>query len=293
MKSFIGGLIAGAVILGAGVALGKPSPRRPRHFARRRIYRGSYSRPNPGAFEREALAYMREARELIQELRNPKTPTFEPYVPFEGAEFVRPGTAHVEAEAQDATRDAKKERLICPQCFHPSHGDFCPSDQCPCGRSQDAPPEANGMNSEQWHMLCMFMFRMLEDEGNKQFKAELRRQMDLSNAEPCPTPGEKQPWKVIQDGLGNWNVWEWGPRDGLAPKSVALSLTEENARQIVSDHNRAEAQFISNETMALRKILDMATDLLQGPVYSDTKTLMRICDEADAALGLRNPEAKS
>ena len=107
MKSFIGGLIAGAALLGVGVALGKPSPRRPRHFARKRIYRGSYSRPNPGAFQREALAYIREAREMLQELRNPKTPAFEPLRPvFEDAEFVS-GTAHVEAEAQDPTRDAK------------------------------------------------------------------------------------------------------------------------------------------------------------------------------------------
>lgn len=36
------------------------------------------------------------------------------------------------------------------------------------------------MTGEQWKILCLFMHAVLKDEGNENFKAELRRQMDLA-----------------------------------------------------------------------------------------------------------------
>jgi hypothetical protein len=78
---FVWGLAAGALLVGFGVSLGKPS-RVHRHkirFGRRRFHR-VYHGPQRkiDEREREALAFLREAREMIRELRTPNSANAEP-----------------------------------------------------------------------------------------------------------------------------------------------------------------------------------------------------------------------
>jgi hypothetical protein len=90
----VGGLIAGALLVGFGFSLGKT---RPVVRSRRRHHRSFKvrSRFNPGyrrhRLEREMLAYIREGRELIRELRNPKAPSGPPQVDAEF--YIQPGEA--------------------------------------------------------------------------------------------------------------------------------------------------------------------------------------------------------
>ena len=100
MKKFVGGLIAGALLVGFGVSLGKSSGR---HYRRRHRFVRGRSGINPGSRRRldhEMRLYLREARELIAELRNPKVP-----YPNLDAEFT-PGTANAEPTAQEPTPEA-------------------------------------------------------------------------------------------------------------------------------------------------------------------------------------------
>lgn len=171
MKSFIGGLIAGAALLGVGVALGKPSrPATRKHMAYRSFRR---SRRNPGfearANDREIMEYLREARDWMREVRNPKAT----FPPFNEAGFVKPdnpppptprmscdecgfigghlqacsrwGTANETDRSPKPTRDARDcphgRPGGCADCIIFARWLFDAEDT-PFPEIQDAPPEA-------------------------------------------------------------------------------------------------------------------------------------------------------
>jgi len=102
---FLWGAIAGGLLVGFGVSLGKSSGGRPRHHRRRhRFIRGrSGFNPQRLRLEREMRLYLREARELIAELRNPKVP-----YPNLDAEFI-PGTANASDGAEPSAPEANKK----------------------------------------------------------------------------------------------------------------------------------------------------------------------------------------
>jgi hypothetical protein len=113
---FIGGLVAGALLLGLGFALGKSSKK----LGPRKRFHRSWSRRhmNPGwrarregrrrrKIDREILAYLREARELMREISNgnPKA------APLIDVEFVVPsGTANETAGAEPGAPEVKEKR---------------------------------------------------------------------------------------------------------------------------------------------------------------------------------------
>jgi len=102
---FLWGAIAGGLLVGFGVSLGKSS-KRPRHFRRRHRFVRGRSGINPGSrrrLEREMRLYLREARELIAELRNPKVP-----YPNLDAEFI-PGTPNASDGAEPSAPEATKK----------------------------------------------------------------------------------------------------------------------------------------------------------------------------------------
>ena len=102
MSKFVGGLVAGGLLVALGVSLGKSSGYRPRHHRRRhRFVRGrSGFNPQGARLQREMRLYLREARELIRELRTPKI----------DAEFIEPpNPANASPAPEPSAPEATKE----------------------------------------------------------------------------------------------------------------------------------------------------------------------------------------
>ena len=87
--SWVAGFVAGACALGVGVLIGESEPRSIRHKRRHHRFVARYNGRNPGwqrrRLEREMLAFIREARETLQEMNSPKGPG-----PEINAEFIVP-----------------------------------------------------------------------------------------------------------------------------------------------------------------------------------------------------------
>ena len=99
MSKFVGGLIAGGLLVALGVSLGKSSGYRPRHHRRRHRFRGrSGFNPQGARLQREMRLYLREARELIRELRTPK-------IDAEFIESPNPASPAPEPSAPEATKE--------------------------------------------------------------------------------------------------------------------------------------------------------------------------------------------
>jgi hypothetical protein len=228
---FIGGLIAGAALLCLGASAARPSRLVSRKIRSSRSFR---RRRNPGSAwretEAEIMEYIREARGVMQELRNPKPPPVD-------AEFISNETMVLRR-----VRDMARERFASLDELHnPGDTDaliFILRETSEAletangsDRSQDAPPEAT--------KECRYPFACAESPCPKPHTAKtFGTANEPDRSQDAPPEAMKQPWRVVQDGLGTWNVWETESVAGWAPRSVALSLTEENANQIVSDHNR-------------------------------------------------------
>ena len=90
MSKFVGGLVAGGLLVALGVSLGKSLGYRPRQGARLQGAR----------LQREMRLYLREARELIRELRTPKI----------DAEFIEPpNPANASPAPEPSAPEATKE----------------------------------------------------------------------------------------------------------------------------------------------------------------------------------------
>jgi hypothetical protein len=95
----------GAVTLGLLIGQSGRPQRRNRHRSHRRFHVRRRSGFNPGyrrrLIEREMLAFLREAREALSVMNNPKSPAVD-------AEFiVEPGTANAKDAAQELPPEAK------------------------------------------------------------------------------------------------------------------------------------------------------------------------------------------
>jgi hypothetical protein len=109
--SWVGGFMAGVGAVTLGILIGQSGHPSRRHHHRRRqrqFYVRRRSGFNPGyrrrLIECEMLAFLREARETLAVMNNPKSPSVD-------AEFiVDPGTANASPKAQEPMPEAKKEK---------------------------------------------------------------------------------------------------------------------------------------------------------------------------------------
>ena len=107
MSKWVDGFIAGAGALALGVLIGQSGKSHKKHFHRRRHF--TRSRRNPGWRQRqlevEILAFLREARETLAVMNNPKTDSID-------AEFIVPPNP---ANASPTSQEPAPEVTIkCP-----------------------------------------------------------------------------------------------------------------------------------------------------------------------------------
>ena len=100
MSKFVGGLVAGGLLVALGVSLGKSLGYRPRQGARLQGAR----------LQREMRLYLREARQLIRELRTPKIDAEFIPPPKIDAEFIEPpNPANASPTPEPSAPEATKE----------------------------------------------------------------------------------------------------------------------------------------------------------------------------------------